>query len=168
MDDQCALGPDGRLLDVSEIVWHHDPDDAIPIQVPSTSMGSTGAVQEGGSCETGTGAVIFFSFFFTVILTRLFILSELGLRSRPVRATAGARLAEAIAAERLDEFGNTTSSTRRLNPSRVLSKRKRLSPDANGVDSDPEDKTFGDTDGGSDDNDDPDTDVMEIGNKEVR
>ena len=27
--DQCALGPDGRLLDASEIVWVHDPDDPI-------------------------------------------------------------------------------------------------------------------------------------------
>ena len=97
---------------------------------------------------------------------RLFILSESGLRSRPVRATAGARLAEAIAAERLDEFGNPI--TRRLNPSRLLSKRKRLSPDADGVDSDPEDKTFGDADGGSNSDDDSDTDIMEIGNEEVR
>jgi hypothetical protein len=27
--DQCALGPDGKLLDASEIVWVHDPDDPI-------------------------------------------------------------------------------------------------------------------------------------------
>ena len=34
MDDQCALGPDGQLLDESEIVWHHDPDDTTTI-IPS-------------------------------------------------------------------------------------------------------------------------------------
>ena len=30
--DQCALGPDGKLLDVTEIVWVNDPDDPIPIE----------------------------------------------------------------------------------------------------------------------------------------
>jgi len=29
--DQCALGPDGKLLDASEIVWVNDPDDLMPI-----------------------------------------------------------------------------------------------------------------------------------------
>jgi hypothetical protein len=29
--DQCALGPDGKLLDASEIVWVNDPDDPMPI-----------------------------------------------------------------------------------------------------------------------------------------
>ena len=35
--DQCALGPDGQLLNISKIVWHNDPDDAQPIQ-PMSSM----------------------------------------------------------------------------------------------------------------------------------
>ena len=30
--DQCALGPDGKLLDATEIVWVNDPDDPIPIE----------------------------------------------------------------------------------------------------------------------------------------
>jgi len=29
--DQCALGPDGELLDTSKIVWVNDPDDLMPI-----------------------------------------------------------------------------------------------------------------------------------------
>ena len=29
--NQCALGPDGKLLDASEIVWVNDPDDLMPI-----------------------------------------------------------------------------------------------------------------------------------------
>jgi hypothetical protein len=29
--DQCALGPDGKLLDASEIVWVNDPDDLMPV-----------------------------------------------------------------------------------------------------------------------------------------
>jgi hypothetical protein len=29
---QPALGPDGRLLDASEIKWYNDPDDTNPIQ----------------------------------------------------------------------------------------------------------------------------------------
>ena len=30
--DQCALGPDGNLLDASEIVWVNDPDDPMPVE----------------------------------------------------------------------------------------------------------------------------------------
>lgn len=37
--DQCALGPDGKLLHESEIVFYHDRDDDIPISGIST--GST-------------------------------------------------------------------------------------------------------------------------------
>ena len=29
--DQCALGPDRKLLDASEIIWVNDPDDLMPI-----------------------------------------------------------------------------------------------------------------------------------------
>ena len=29
--DQCAVGPDGNLLDASEITWQHDPDDPTPV-----------------------------------------------------------------------------------------------------------------------------------------
>jgi len=28
--EQCALGPDGKMLDASEIVWVNDPDDLMP------------------------------------------------------------------------------------------------------------------------------------------
>ena len=38
--DQPALGPDGRLLDASKIIWFNDPDDSHPIQpVPSVHGG---------------------------------------------------------------------------------------------------------------------------------
>ncbi|KAF8810836.1 hypothetical protein BYT27DRAFT_7091006 [Phlegmacium glaucopus] len=29
--DQCALGPDGTMLEPSEIIWFNDPDDPTPI-----------------------------------------------------------------------------------------------------------------------------------------
>jgi hypothetical protein len=35
--DQCAVGPDGNLLDASEIAWQHDPDDPTPLMAPSSS-----------------------------------------------------------------------------------------------------------------------------------
>ncbi|KAG0695024.1 hypothetical protein DFH29DRAFT_787911, partial [Suillus ampliporus] len=38
MSDQCAVGPDGRLKDASEIVWHNDPDDEQPISAPRPAM----------------------------------------------------------------------------------------------------------------------------------
>ena len=34
--DSCAVGPDGTLLDASQIVWFNDPDDDEPM-VPATS-----------------------------------------------------------------------------------------------------------------------------------
>ena len=32
MEDQPALGPDGKLLDASQIEWFHDPDDPHPVR----------------------------------------------------------------------------------------------------------------------------------------
>jgi hypothetical protein len=50
MADQPALGPDGQLLDATEIEWYNDPDDAQPIQPASF-------VQEGKrSCILHLGA----------------------------------------------------------------------------------------------------------------
>ncbi|KAI0260399.1 hypothetical protein BGY98DRAFT_940781, partial [Russula aff. rugulosa BPL654] len=70
-----------------------------------------------------------------------------GQRSRPIRSTAGTRLAEVIAAEKLDEYG---SSCRRFilpRDAKAPAKRKRPTTDmthsdAIQVDSDPEDQTF--------------------------
>lgn len=39
MADQSALGPDGQLLDATEIEWYNDPDDAQPIQPASSIQG---------------------------------------------------------------------------------------------------------------------------------
>lgn len=96
-------------------------------------------------------------------------------RSRPHRTTAGTRLAEAIAAEKLDEFGKPTPSSRRLNPPlrahpRPSAKRKRTAGDVTGpvvIDTDVEDKSFT---SGSDGLSDDDSDIMdlEIGNEEVQ
>jgi hypothetical protein len=41
MDDQPALGPDGRLRNASEIEWYNDPDDTHPIQTASHMQGSS-------------------------------------------------------------------------------------------------------------------------------
>lgn len=32
MEDHPALGPDGKLLDASQIVWFRDPDDPHPMR----------------------------------------------------------------------------------------------------------------------------------------
>ena len=38
-EDQCAVGPDGQLLDASQIQFFHDVDDEIPFPpVPSTQV----------------------------------------------------------------------------------------------------------------------------------
>lgn len=38
--DNCAVGPDGKLLDQSEIPWYNDPDDDTPM-APATTSRST-------------------------------------------------------------------------------------------------------------------------------
>jgi hypothetical protein len=158
--DQPALGPDGQLLDASKIAWYNDPDDPHPI--PSTSK-----VQEGN--------VFYFIRFWRQLI---FLSGQVGQRSRPIRATAGARLAEAIAAEKLDEYG---SSCRRFiipRDAKVSAKRKRpvtdascdIGGDAIQVDTDVEDKTFAISvsEGGcNDDSSDSESDGVEIGNEEV-
>jgi hypothetical protein len=35
--DNCAVGPDGKLLDTSQMVWFHDPDDHEPMTPATTS-----------------------------------------------------------------------------------------------------------------------------------
>jgi hypothetical protein len=97
-------------------------------------------------------------------------------RSRPIRATAGTRLAEAIAAEKLDEYG--TSCRRFILPrdAKASAKRKRPATDTLhgdaviAVNTDTEDKDFtisvseGERD---DDSSDSGSDGIEIGNNEV-
>jgi len=36
--DNCAVGPDGELLDKSEIPWVYDPDDDRPMPPMTTSL----------------------------------------------------------------------------------------------------------------------------------
>jgi hypothetical protein len=145
MADQPALGPDGQLLDASEIEWFNDPDDAQPIQPISCMQGAA-------------------FLHITLGTTKYSVWS--GQRSRPVRATAGTRLAAAIAAEKLDEFGNpirVQSSTRRLKP-RDPVKRKRAAMDVDETDADDKNFSASSIEDGSDGN----SDVMEISNEEVR
>ena len=47
--DNCAIGPDGKLLDASKITWFNDPDDAEPM-APASSTSS--AVQRQPSVNT--------------------------------------------------------------------------------------------------------------------
>ena len=35
--DNCAVGPDGKLLDASQMVWFHDLDDHEPMTPATTS-----------------------------------------------------------------------------------------------------------------------------------
>lgn len=48
--NQCAIGPDGALLDASQIVWYHDPDDTTPLSAPS---GPSASVAGGLSVPSG-------------------------------------------------------------------------------------------------------------------
>jgi hypothetical protein len=41
--DSCAVGPDGKLLDASEITWFNDPDDAHPIPGPDSGTPAAGS-----------------------------------------------------------------------------------------------------------------------------
>jgi hypothetical protein len=152
MADQSAIGPDGQLLDASKIAWYNDPDDAQPIQSTSRRQPSASFIH-----------ILNFS-------TAQNVLS--GHRSRPVRATSGARLAEAIAAEKLDEFGNVARTSHRRftqshNLKRARVKRKRATKDDHATDEEDEDFTSPSAEEGSDD-DENDSDVMEISNEEVR
>ena len=154
--DQPALGPDGQLLDASKITWYNDPDDSHPIQ-------STSKVQEGA---------------FTISLSHfgqqlMFLSGQVSQRSRPVHATAGTRLAEAIAAEKLDEYG--LSCRQFICPRDVKASPKRKRPTAdeshgNAIETDKEDQTFAISvsKGGCDDNSlDSDSDDIEIRNEKV-
>jgi hypothetical protein len=91
-----------------------------------------------------------------------------GQHSRPVRATAGTRLAAAIAVEKLDEFENPVQSSRRrvAQPLKPKNPAKRKLAVVDDIDTDADDNNFtaSSTDDGSDDT----SDVMEISNGEVR
>jgi len=38
LSDNCAVGPNGKLLDKSEITWVHNPDDDKPMAPVMTSL----------------------------------------------------------------------------------------------------------------------------------
>ena len=111
--------------------------------------------------------------FITFQATTHFLSDQVHQCSRPTRATAGIWLAEAIAAEKLDEY--SFSCRRFVIPRDAKASAKRKQPTADesrddAVDTDTEDKTFAVTvsDGGSNgDSSDLESDDVEIRNKEV-
>ena len=96
--------------------------------------------------------------------------SFLGRRARPVLNTNGARLASAIAVEKLDEFGNIVQPRRPHGQSRNTHvKRKRDA--AKDVDTDVDDDNFvtsSSSDVGSSDGDDSEVGEIQVSNEEVR
>ena len=157
MTDQPALGLDGQLLDASKIKWYNDPDDAEPIRQTTSVQVKEGAVFKPIPFGDRTD-------------NRLIVL--LGQRSRPIRAVTGTRLAEAIAAEKLDEFGNPTQVPRQrlvraVQASTGTGKRKQTTADT--IDTDAEDETFISSvvADGSESSDGSESDAMEISNEEV-
>ena len=159
--DQPALGPDGQLLDASKIAWYNDPDDPHPIQPISI----TSEVQEGEALN-----------FITISQRLIFLSGGHGQRSCPIRASAGTRLAEVIAAEKLDKYGSSCRHFILPCDAKASAKRKQPTADesrggeAIQVDTDTEDKTFAISvsEGGCNNNSlDSDSDEIEIGNEEV-
>jgi hypothetical protein len=106
----------------------------------------------------------------------IFLPDRVGRRSRPVRSTAGTRLAEAIAAEKLDENGVSCRWFVLPRDAKVSAKRKRPIADGSHHDrdaiaTDVEDETYADPvseGGGDDDSSNSSDDDIEIRNDEVR
>ena len=167
VNDQPAVGPDGQLLDASKIEWYHDPDDAHPIQ-------SIGKAHD----DQGSIALVIY---IEIMLAKSGTLASVsGRRFRPVRLNTGAQLKEAIAEEKLDEYGNPTQlrAHRRQpkqprNPCTSNSKRKRADEVVTGDagDTDPDDDDFNSntsSDTGSElVDEDASLEVVEISNEEV-
>ncbi|KAM6489244.1 hypothetical protein JOM56_015295 [Amanita muscaria] len=85
MADQCALGPDGTLLDASKILFYNDPDDETPLPpVPPAAPGRDRRVTVPASvpgCSHG----------------------------RPSRARDTTRMKQILQAEKADDDGNVRS-----------------------------------------------------------
>jgi len=145
MSDQAALGPNGQLLNASNIKWYNNPDDTQPIQVHST-------MQEG-----------IVSNLLYLVITDKESISFLCQCPCPAWATTSTQLAAAIAAEKLNEFGNTGKSSchcpTQLSKSQASVKHKWATVEE--VDTDV-DNNFTTSSSNSDDTDD-----MEISNEEV-
>jgi len=100
---------------------------------------------------------------------------QVGQRSRPIHATAGIRLAEAIAAEKLDEYGQSCHCFILPQDAKVSAKCKqpttnKLHGDVIQVDTNTDDKKFSISvsKGGCDDDSlDLDNNDIEIGNEKV-
>jgi hypothetical protein len=58
MEDQPALGTDGKLLDASQIEWFHDPNDPHPMQPIAIPQGTISI--SFTSFQVGHGPVFFF------------------------------------------------------------------------------------------------------------
>lgn len=101
----------------------------------------------------------------------IFLSGQVGQRSRPIRATAGTRLAEVIAAEKLDEYGSNCRRFIAPREAKAPAKRKRATTDVGeAIDTDLDDGTFAISvsEGGcDDDSSDSDSDGIEIRNEEV-
>ena len=138
MADHFVLGPE---VDTS---WH-DPGNAHTIQ--STSDPQQGTV-------------------FNIIVT--VFTHHAGRRIRPARANQGTRLAAALAAEKLDEFGNPVKPSRQhpVLPRKPRTVEKRKQSFTDHADTDEDDGNFA-ASSTDDESDGGDTDIVEIGNEEV-
>ncbi|KAF8219691.1 hypothetical protein L208DRAFT_1338569 [Tricholoma matsutake] len=149
MADQPALGLDGQLLDASKIIWYNNSDADHPIQ----------PAQHG----------IIFNLL--VILSQRFIYHAGHSTRSSARVTTGsAQLAAAIAAEKLDEFGNLLQPHQRANAGQPCTswaapKCKRTVTDNPGTDADDDNFTTSSTDDALDN--DGDTNIMDISNEEI-
>jgi hypothetical protein len=148
MTDQPALGPDGQLLDASKIEWYNDPDDTHPIQ----PLLATSDAQHGT--------------FFNCINSQVTILTDIFSARSSARTATGTRLAAAIAAEKLNEFGDPDQLYRRRpaqprNSRPSVAKRKRTAIEDVDTDADDDNFAASSTEDGSGDDD------VVISNEEV-
>lgn len=88
--DQCAIGPDGKLLDAKDIEWRHDPDDPAPLSKIAQPKVPNPTIHEGKYLIVH--ALVHFS-----IMFNLFYLG------RGCRIKNTTRLAEGLLTEKLDE-----------------------------------------------------------------
>jgi hypothetical protein len=81
-EDNCAIGPDGKLKDASEITWFNDPDDEFPIEPLSTDISMAASSSLPASHDSSSSQTTSRVNAFSVLLSK---------GAKPTNTTAGSR-----------------------------------------------------------------------------